>query len=86
MKKLCKTCSHWRRSEDNYGDEHYFGNPKWGTCDLIFDNECSYDKASDKATANSVRTWDYEGYSSGAYVGENFGCIHWSKPRPDPKR
>jgi hypothetical protein len=21
--------------------------------------------------------WDYESYSAGFYVGEEFGCIHW---------
>lgn len=44
-----------------------------GECNLI-DSGNNYPMME-----NGIMSWDYEGYSSGCYVGPKFGCIHWEK-------
>lgn len=63
----CATCRHYTPKP------HYEG---FGSCALIVDvNDCD-EGGMNKRLAYS---WDYEGYSSGNYVGEAFGCIHFER-------
>lgn len=59
----CKTCKHFKPND--------LMEDKFGDCALMGD--------SNEGMADNTRAygWDYESYSAGVYVGENFGCIHW---------
>lgn len=67
MKKTCSKCAHFGTEDIPDG---------WGTCALTLDSN-DYTVAS--APTDRIYGWDYEGYMSGAYVGKDFGCIHWTK-------
>lgn len=67
--RLCNSCEHFYRREHD--------DPGMGRCELMIDdNDVGYDDAYD---TTRVYPYDYEGYSAGAHVGENFGCIHWKQ-------
>ena len=57
----CKNCRHFTRAKE--GIEHSCNSPKFVYEDIKEDDQLGY--------------WDYEGYSAGFNVGENFGCIHF---------
>lgn len=57
----CKDCKYFTRSEK--GMNNFCHNPKFVYQDVKEDDQLAY--------------WDYESYSAGFYVGENFGCIHF---------
>ena len=69
----CKSCKHFTRMESDF-DKQYHG-AHAGTCDsekFIYEGEVPKDGLS---------YWDYESYSAGFHVGEDFGCIHFeAKP------
>ena len=63
-KQTCKNCAHFIKALAIEDD--------FGGCALLGD-------ANDGMTDNTrAYGWDYEGYRAGAYVGINFGCIHWA--------
>lgn len=68
----CKDCILWERYLG------YKGKPEqYGTCqsDYFVDyNDYSIPK-------NGVASWDYEGYRSGMFTGEDFGCIHFENKK-----
>lgn len=57
----CKDCKFFTRAKK--GMEHSCKNPKFVYEDIEEDDQLAY--------------WDYESYSAGFNVGENFGCIHF---------
>ena len=67
--KLCGSCRHF--TQDSC-DEHV------GNCDLTLDyNRYFVMDGPSRSPDDRILGWDYEGYVAGAYVGKNFGCIHW---------
>jgi len=69
----CKTCKNYS------ADDMYIG---FGECSLMGDaNNYSLMPESNYPKASKARCygWDYEGYSAGCYVGEEFGCIHYGE-------
>jgi len=71
----CKDCKYFRPARDGYDAEK-----NNNTCD----NDKFFIEYIGQVTPhNALVYWDYEGYSAGFYVGEEFGCIHFeniSKP------
>ena len=63
-KKVCKYCDHFDADSNLSG---------FGTCVLMGDIN------KDELKPDRAYGWDYEGYIAGVNVGEQFGCIHWSK-------
>jgi len=75
----CKDCKHATANKSYMGMYN---------CELILDindYELEYTRATDveikQQTIDLTRayTWDYESYSSGNYVGEMYGCIHFKE-------
>ena len=67
----CKDCKHLE------ADTLYIG---FGYCGKMGDsNHFKFHPKDRTAELDKCYGWDYEGYSAGTYVGENFGCIHWEK-------
>lgn len=62
--QTCDQCKHYTPSEA-YANE--------GKCALTGDSN------DGPIRVDRCAGWDYEGYSSGVYVGPKFGCIHWVK-------
>lgn len=67
--KTCNKCKHFKPSDYDKG---------FGDCALMGD--CNEGMTDDTRAYG----WDYESYSAGVYVGENFGCIHWVSATPTP--
>ena len=70
----CGTCVHFSRYTEDSGID--YNGKHAGRCDsgkFIYDEDT-------KLPADGLRYWDYEGYSAGFEVGEQFGCIHWARP------
>lgn len=67
----CKNCKQFN------ADDFYVG---FGDCSLMQDaNGFLFQPKNRTAELDRCYGWDYEGYSAGVYVGQNFGCIHWEK-------
>jgi len=68
----CKECEYFTKDE---------GYPSLGKCEKIVDSTdvcLTYGLENEQSKeTNVVYTFDYESYKSGAYVGEDFGCIHF---------
>ncbi len=70
----CIDCEFYEKHEDYYG----FG--KCGkiidanTVDILFEHE-----AGEQVDNRFIYTWGLESCVSGAYVGENFGCVHFKE-------
>ena len=76
----CKHCVYYKI------DESYNG---LGSCEKIIDYndveyKIPYKGEAPKEYRNQILSWDYEGYASGAYVGEEFGCILFNR-KPDER-
>lgn len=69
--KRCENCAHW--SPPDVG-----GRPDFGTCAKIDDSNLILPAKMD---TTRIYTWDYEGYSSGAYVGKDY-CCHTFERNP----
>lgn len=71
----CKNCKYFIRNNIDNG----WGNNKYGSCNCDkFVYGGSYEK--EKVGQNDRLFYeDFESYSAGFEVGENFGCIHWEK-------
>lgn len=67
----CGTCENFRRYTEEF-DIGYHGKHA-GKCNS---NKFVYDEGS-QPPLDGLRYWDYEGYSAGFDVGDQFGCIHW---------
>ena len=67
----CGTCENFRRYTDAF-DVEYHGKHA-GTCNS---DKFVYDEGH-QPPPDGLRYWDYEGYSAGFAVGDQFGCIHW---------
>jgi len=68
----CKTCKNY------HAEELYSG---FGDCSLMGDSN-NYDLTGNSPVKPSKARcygWDYEGYSAGCTVGEEFGCIHYGE-------
>lgn len=75
-KKTCDKCAHYTQSEHTEWPDYVYA----GSCALMGDsNDQRPVVAIDKAAG-----WDYEGYSSGVYVGPKFGCVHWVRSAKGP--
>lgn len=71
MMNTCKDCA-------NFISETLYDG--FGQCDKMEDaNHFSFVPEDRTAELDKCYGWDYESYSAGTYVGENFGCIHWEK-------
>ena len=68
----CKNCKHFEKTD--------IGEPTQGDCDSdkFYYSDDRY-TGEVKKFDDKLEYWDYEGYSAGVYVGENFGCIHFKK-------
>jgi hypothetical protein len=64
-RNTCRRCARFTPDPKQLG---------FGDCVFIEDTNDVDMRHTDRAYS-----WDYEGYSSGAYVGEHFGCIHFTK-------
>jgi hypothetical protein len=71
LERRCGTCEHFRRYTGKF-DVEYHGKHA-GTCNS---DKFVYDEGS-QPPLDGLRYWDYEGYSAGFEVGDQFGCIHW---------
>jgi hypothetical protein len=70
-KKLCGSCQHFTQDDC---DEHI------GECALTLDyNDYFVTSGASRAPNDRILGWDGESWRAGAYVGNNFGCIHWEK-------
>lgn len=71
MMDTCKTCRNFR------ADDLYVG---FGDCLMMGDaNKFNFMPKDRTAELDRCYGWDYESFSAGTHVGENFGCIHWEK-------
>lgn len=82
---LCKNCTHFSAEEKR----EYFGIGKDGKAKYNIvghENygECDHPKVavdintiSGKYEGDTLYSWDGEGWCSGCYIGEEFGCIYW---------
>ena len=79
MEKLCKNCKYFKRHENSVFSSK-FGNC---TCSkFIYGSAFEHtekEKNDFSEKADELLYEDYEGYSAGFEVGENFGCIHWKE-------
>lgn len=67
---ICKNCEYYKK----YRDKRVFGECK---CKKFLNaNELSWNYRRKKDT---LEYWDYESYSCGFDVGEEFGCIHFTE-------
>ena len=48
------------------------------------EHDIPYKGVTPEEYKNKLLSWDYEGYTSGAYVGKDFGCILFNR-RSDEK-
>ena len=78
-KKLnrCGACKNFERYTSEYDVRNRGGHA--GTCKSNKFVEIELDMISMESPADILRYWDYEGYSAGFDVGDQFGCIHWCK-------
>ena len=70
MTKRCGTCANFTRYSDGFSARYH--GPHAG--------ECTCDKfryESGVLGADELHYWDYESYSAGFAVGDQFGCVHW---------
>jgi hypothetical protein len=83
----CKTCVFFRRDSTWPTGYPYRG---FGKCAKITDDHGLGDTDSEGPEGVLAIAWDYEGYSAGIHVHENFGCVLWSDvpppapPKPEP--
>lgn len=70
MKHICKNCRHYvaPKDEDDIKEDKGKCNSKKFIYDASF---------KDYPLDDKLEYWDYEGYSAGFAVGQNFGCIHF---------
>lgn len=67
---ICKNCEYYKK----YRDKRVFGQCK---CKKFLNaNKLSWNYRRKKDT---LEYWDYECYSCGFDVGEEFGCIHFTE-------
>ena len=67
----CKDCI-YAEKDRTYTDMY--------SCKKIIDSnnvQFSYNKKTQEADTTIAYSWDCESYSSGNYVGKDFGCIHF---------
>ncbi len=55
---------------------------EYGSCELIDDEKNSPIDEAPKL----IICWDYEGYSAGAYIHPDFGCVMWQAKEDEPAR
>lgn len=67
--RLCRSCEHFSTERSWKG---------MGKCALMTDSN-TLESVGEPYDPTRVYPWDYEGYSSGAHVGPQFGCIHWKQ-------
>lgn len=79
-KNKCKNCKYFERNKEEYCCN------KYGNCNCtkfvygssFIHNDSRYNDYNEEK-ADELLYKDYEGYSAGFEVGENFGCIHFEK-------
>ena len=67
MKKICKNCTFFKYNK-YLKNEHDCSNPHF-----------KYTGDLSEPNSDDLGYSDYEGYSAGFSVGEDFGCIHWKQ-------
>lgn len=77
MKKICKNCKCYEEKEYEKG----FGKC---SCEKFLNANKDYHKIYDEndnfiREKDTLEYWDYESYSCGFDVGEDFGCIHFKE-------
>lgn len=69
----CKNCKHFSRNDEDYQSK------KYGMCNsdkFIYETSGSL---KDTEIADKLLYMDYEWYHAEVEVGEDFGCVHFSK-------
>lgn len=73
MQKLCKNCKYYTPHTEELSQG-------FGSCDCPkFKYESAYNWKENGLEKDNLLYMDYEWYSAGIDVGEDFGCIHFKE-------